>query len=229
MRNRLTKILLFSFFMTALFYLAVVKSISYPLTTILKPLPIALLIVVVWQSAIKKSYKLLLTLALGFSLTGDVALTLPIGLSLILGIAFFLLAHCAYLVLFLKNYSYQVRKIVYFLPVLLLACGMGFYLLPHVGHLAVPVSIYIVVLTAMVFSAFQTRDNTLLLAGGACIFLLSDLSLACNEFIFTNSHLGVITMPTYYLAQFLLVLGIITHSTEKTTYGLAGKAQVGVS
>jgi len=214
MVNKPTITILILFIITALFYIAIASYITYPMTTILKPIPILLLIVAVWQSSVLEQYKRLLILALGFSALGDIMLTLPIQLSLELGIGFFMVAHGCYIALFLKNDVFQVRQTIYFLPVLIVSVFVFFYLRPYAGELFLPVSIYICVLTAMVFCAFQSKQNTVLLASGALIFMLSDLILALNQFVFPGSYIRLLIMPAYYLAQCLLVLGVISLGRE---------------
>ncbi|WP_457605036.1 lysoplasmalogenase family protein, partial [Legionella pneumophila] len=95
------------FLFTAVIYLVSLSFIQYPATTVLKPIPIVCLIVGVFRTSLSSSAKILLILALVFSLAGDVVLTLPFSLQLELGIACFLLAHCFYITLFLKSFEFN--------------------------------------------------------------------------------------------------------------------------
>jgi uncharacterized membrane protein YhhN len=78
-----------------------------------------------------------------------------------------------------------------------------------------PVSLYILAITAMASGAwvvfrnpsFQMSGRTLILVGSLC-FYVSDVFVARNKFIkeeYTNRFLG---LPLYYTGQFLLAFSI---------------------
>ncbi|KGP62398.1 membrane protein [Legionella norrlandica] len=197
------------FLFTATLYLLSVSFIQYPLTTFLKPLPIACLIIGVLRASLFLWAKILLILALVFSLVGDIALTLPIPLQLELGISYFLLAHCFYIALFLKSFQFSKLHFLYYLPILVLMSFVAFILIPHLGALFLPVMIYFCVLMFMVFCAFQAKKETLTVGSGALFFLVSDLTLALNLFLYAQADVRVFVMFTYYVAQFLLTFGLV--------------------
>lgn len=198
-----------AFLFTSIVYLVVVSFISYPLTTFLKPIPIACLIIGVVQSNLLRSAKILMVLALGFSLVGDIVLTLPIQLVLEFGIGCFFLAHCCYITLFLKSYQYRIAHIIYFSPVLLFSAIFSYIILPHLGTMLVPVIGYFFVLILMVFTAFQVKNQCLVIALGALSFLLSDSILSYNLFVMPELNVRVVVMLSYYFAQLLLTLGLV--------------------
>ena len=213
-------------------YLLCLPFIQYPLTTILKPIPIFLLIVLSLQvgsnphavyysrslGAITQSRQaapkrlndqLILVFALFFSLLGDCALTLPIKPALLLGILFFMLVHCAYITLFLRRAGFQSKGFIAFLPVMVFIVVAFWTLWPFLGEMRVLGLLYLILLSLMVFSAFQVTQKKLLVTGGALLFLLSDFVVALNEFIFFGDKgAKLVGMLLYYAAQFLLVVGI---------------------
>ncbi|HAU1476900.1 lysoplasmalogenase [Legionella pneumophila] len=197
------------FLFTAAIYLVSLSFIQYPVTTVLKPIPIACLIFGVFRTSLSSSAKILLVLALVFSLAGDVVLTLPFSLQLELGIACFLLAHCFYITLFLKSFQFNKLYFFYYLPILLLMVFIALTMIPYLGNLLIPVMIYFCVLMLMVFSAFQVKKETLMIGSGALFFLISDLTLALNLFIYTQADVRIFVMFTYYVAQFLLTFGLV--------------------
>ncbi|HAT8180712.1 TPA: lysoplasmalogenase [Legionella pneumophila] len=197
------------FLFTATIYIVCVSFIQYPVTTVLKPIPIACLIFGVLRASLISQAKLLLVLALVFSLAGDVVLTLPVSLQLVLGIGCFLLAHCFYITLFLKSFQFNKLHFFYYLPILLLMGFVAFTIIPYLGDLLIPVMIYFCVLMLMVFSAFQVKKESLTIGNGALFFLISDLTLALNLFIYTQADVRVFVMFTYYVAQFLLTFGLV--------------------
>jgi len=197
------------FCICAITYLVLLAFINFPLTTLLKPLPIICLMCGVFISTVRTLIKSLLLMALGFSLLGDVMLTLPIESQLEWGIGFFMLAHFSYISLFVNDGAFQIRRTVYFLPVLLLIYLVFVYLFPHLGKMQVPVIIYLCVLTTMVFSAFQVMHKALIIGCGALLFLFSDLTTALSLFMFPEYDWRIEVMLTYYLAQWLLAEGIL--------------------
>ncbi|KTD17797.1 lysoplasmalogenase [Legionella jordanis] len=209
MLGKTSKIIIVLFLLTSLLYLSLLPFIQYPVTTVLKPMPIIFLIILVWQSMAKSSVRLLLYAALGCSLLGDVILTLPIRMALEGGILSFMLAHCAYIVLYYQDSRFQIKRLFYFSIVLLFIACSYWYLSFYLGNMLIPVSIYLLFLTLMVFSAFQVQQNAAFIIGGACIFLSSDFILALNQFVFLNHPLAnFLVMLSYFMAQFLLVYGL---------------------
>lgn len=197
----------FAFLFTSALYLACVSYISFPLTTFLKPIPIICLIIGVLQTDLIRWAKILIITALGFSMLGDIVLSLPIKLQVELGIGCFLLAHCCYIFLFLNNYKFNLSHLFYFLPVILYSCFILYIILPNLGTLTIPVIIYFCIILLMVFSAFQVKSQRLMMAVGGISFLLSDSILAYNMFVLPQVDMIIVIMFDYYLAQLLLTLG----------------------
>jgi uncharacterized membrane protein YhhN len=127
------------------------------------------------------------------------------------GIAAFLAGHLAYLVAF----SLAVPWESWSTPVLaLVACAGGWslwWLLPRTGRLRIPVTAYIVAISAMVWGALSASLSgclTWTVGAGGILFLLSDLAVARHRFVkeeFLNRGIG---LPLYYAAQILIALGI---------------------
>ncbi|SNV98662.1 putative inner membrane protein [Legionella pneumophila] len=197
------------FLFTAVIYLVSLSFIQYPATTVLKPIPIVCLIVGVFRTFLPSLAKIFLILALVFSLAGDVVLTLPVALQLELGIGCFLLAHCFYIALFLKSFQFNKLHFFYYILILLLMAFIAFTIIPYLGDLLIPVMIYFCVLMLMLFSAFQVKKETLTIGSGALFFLISDLTLALNLFVYTQADVRIFVMFTYYVAQFLLTFGLV--------------------
>lgn len=209
MTYNVPKSALLAFLFTAMFYVAYVSFITYPLTTLLKPLPIACLIIGVLQTDIARIAKILLVSALSCSLLGDIVLTLPVSLVLEFGIGFFLLAHCFYITLFLKAFQYRTSHLVYFVPVFSLMVFSAVILIPYLGSLMIPVIIYFCILMLMIFSAFQVSHEGLIIGAGAICFMISDLSLAFNLFAYQKVDGRIFIIFTYYTAQLLLTWGLV--------------------
>lgn len=158
----------------------------------------------------------LLLAALAASLAGDIFLMLP-GL-FIPGLAAFLLAHVCYIALFKQGSRwFALRSALAF--ALLLGVAMYAFLwrggLP--AALRLPVAAYVLVIALMAAQAWgrwheaagAQRPAALLVALGACSFMLSDSLLATHRFVqpLPWSQLGVLS--SYYLAQALIVTGML--------------------
>jgi uncharacterized membrane protein YhhN len=61
----------------------------------------------------------------------------------------------------------------------------------------------------MVFSAFQVNQQGLLIAMGALSFMISDLILGFNLFIYPQMNVPIFIMFSYYIAQLLLTWGLV--------------------
>lgn len=199
-----------AFLFTAILYLLSVSFIQYPVNTLLKPIPIVCLIIGILQTDMVRWAKTVLVLALGFSMLGDIVLTLPVALTLELGIGCFLLAHCCYITLFLKSFEYRASHLLYSVPVLLFMSYVALMMIPYLGNFFLPVLIYLCILMLMVFSAFQVKKEWVTLVSGALFFLISDLTLALNLFIYPQMDVRIFIMFTYYIAQFLLTWGLVS-------------------
>jgi uncharacterized membrane protein YhhN len=145
--------------------------------------------------------------ALLFSWAGDLALMLDGSLWFLAGLAAFLLAHVAYIVLFLRYLGWGKLPRASLLYLVWLVVLIAF-LLPFLGEMLVPTVIYALVITTMAIAA--TRCGPILTLG-ATLFLLSDSMLAVHRFIpdvaIWNSDFLI--MLTYLAGQGLIILGVI--------------------
>ncbi len=74
--------------------------------------------------------------------------------------------------------------------------------------LVVPVAAYMLVISVMVASAVGTLDALAIV--GACLFYTSDALIAWTRFVHDFRHGRLAVMVTYHLAQFGLVLSLVT-------------------
>ena len=158
-------------------------------------------------------YRRAIVAGLLLSTAGDVFLMLP-GL-FIPGLVAFLLAHIAYTVRLRQDAPWFASR-----RALALTLGVGalMYTVLWLGGLPAglrgPVAAYVVVIALMAAQALGRasvrRDQaSVLVAVGACFFMLSDTLLALNRFVtpLPMAQLGV--LATYYAAQCLMVGGLI--------------------
>lgn len=185
---------------------------SRPAEYLSKPATTALLIVVaLLLDPSDPSQRGWFVAALILSLAGDVFLMLPSDL-FVPGLGSFLLAHIAYVGgLRLEDPSGAVVAVA-----AVGAAGLGVPVLLRMirgaraqGHpeMAVPLTAYVGVISAMVVFAFGSRDPVA--AGGAVLFFTSDALIGWNRFVRPLSWVRPVIMATYHLAQAALVLSLL--------------------
>jgi uncharacterized membrane protein YhhN len=186
----------------------------------MKPLLLPLLLAAVAVSENFPAKKILLT-ALTFSWIGDIILLFADKgeLYFIFGLVAFLLSHLVYIVLFSKQPNTRIsgKKEIFWLGILAILAYFFIMidtLFPKLGALKIPVLVYAVVITTMLFFAFKgslkwaTPANKYILIG-AIVFVSSDSILAFNKFYAPIEHASFYIMATYCLAQYLIVTGIL--------------------
>ena len=162
-----------------------------------------------------------------FSWIGDVILLFTdLGeIYFILGLLSFLTAHIIYCVLFNKQHKArkkQNRSLFIFGSILiaLYLIGMVSFLMPFLGNLEIPVTIYASIISIMLLFAFNgflvwEKPGNLLVFLGAFFFVVSDSILAINKFYAPIPKSSFFIMLTYLLAQYLIVIGILKLNKKK--------------
>lgn len=172
------------------------------------------------QRAPAELYRRWIGIGLLFSLAGDLLLSWPSDL-FVPGLGAFLLGHLAYL----RAYLSDCRKpaIAALLVAAVIGCGMFSVLASAgLGSLLIPVALYALAISAMLWRALArlghdglTRHSTVLAAGGATLFVLSDSLIGINRFVAPFEAAPVAIMLTYWLGQW----AIATSAMRRTTGG----------
>ncbi|CAH0294549.1 lysoplasmalogenase [Pseudomonas brassicacearum] len=183
------------------------------LCLLVKPMPVLALLG--WlHDAPPSDYRRWISLGLIFSLVGDVLLAWP-GDLFVFGLGAFLLAHLAYL----KAYLSDCRR-----PALLplaLALGIGAVLLgilvsSGLGPLLVPVVVYGLVISAMLWRALARLGSTVpkrsawLAAAGALAFVFSDSLIGINRFVQPFHAASYLIIVSYWLGQWGITASAFT-------------------
>lgn len=178
-------------------------------STFTKPLLMPLLLAAFLFSLprIRSEIALLGSLGILFSWAGDVTLASPGDLGFLVGLGFFLLAHVAYIILFLRRLRMRRLRPVA-LVYLAWWVALVVVLAPHLGALLVPVAVYGLVLGTM--GSIGLSCNRWIAVGGA-LFVASDTLLGLNRFLpgFELWQIHTIIMLTYLAAQGLIAYGAI--------------------
>jgi uncharacterized membrane protein YhhN len=97
------------------------------------------------------------------------------------------------------------------LVLLLTSFGLMSQVLPRTGTMRLPALIYALVISAMLWRAFEFwlnagNDKSLFVFIGAMSFVISDAALAYNRFVKNYRMVHVVVLATYYAAQCLIAL-----------------------
>jgi uncharacterized membrane protein YhhN len=154
-----------------------------------------------------------LMLALAFSAAGDGLLAIPWWTpSFVFGLAAFLLAHLCFLgalVPLARSFGRSRPRLVAVALTVVGCAALLVWFWPHLGRggLTVPVTVYVVVLGAMVCAALLARLPTIWTPVGAVCFAASDAMIGMGRFVFDNEVLAVPIWWTYAAAQILITAG----------------------
>ncbi len=148
-----------------------------------------------------------------FSFLGDLFLLFNWGF--LPGLGSFLLAHVLYIICFSKL-SRKKPSVLLIFVLFIYLIGLLYILFPHLNEMKIPVIIYGIVITTMLYFSVKTQNKYLIF--GALLFVISDSLLAVNLFINETKILSLLVMITYVLAQFLLVKGILNENKSREIY-----------
>jgi len=154
--------------------------------------------------------------ALLFSAVGDGLLAIPWWPpSFVLGLGSFLLAHLCFLGA-LAPWAWKPRtsdrprsRLVAAAGLCVACVGLLAWFWPQLGRdgLTIPVTVYMVVLVAMVCAALLARLPKVWTAAGALFFAGSDAMIGIGRFVLGNEALAVPIWWTYAAAQILITAG----------------------
>jgi uncharacterized membrane protein YhhN len=189
-----------------------------PMYYFTKPAIVTLLVIYFWLQSfhLDNRTRHITLLALIFSLVGDILLMFSdkspnyfIG-----GLVAFLLAHLMYISVFLRLRNKATSPLSILVVLVIYAIGMFYFLKDGLGEMLFPILAYILVILAMVVSAFLRKrlgniNSYNLVFAGAILFMISDSLLALNKFSTPLPFSEISIMLTYASAQYLIVLGIL--------------------
>lgn len=183
------------------------------LCLLVKPLPVLALLG--WlHDAPHGEYRRWISLGLMFSLLGDVLLAWP-GDFFVFGLGAFLLAHLAYL----KAYLSDCRRLAVLPLILALIVGaslLGVLIAHGLGTLLIPVIVYGLAITAMLWRALARlgtdapKRSALLAAAGAGAFVFSDSVIGIDRFVAPFHAAPYVIILSYWLGQWGITASAFT-------------------
>ncbi|MCO4293871.1 lysoplasmalogenase [Solitalea sp. MAHUQ-68] len=220
--------------LTILFFLSVILTIAanylqfIELRYIAKPL---IMVFLAWIFSLNTNeqnqpIRRITYLAFLFSWLGDIALLFADDSSkapgfyfFIAGLISFLTAHVCYIIVF-RRIAKRIlfsgvnkNKLFLGIPVLIVAGILIFKIIPHLGPMMAPVIVYAIVISTMAIAAIALQGgietaNFNAIYIGAALFLISDTTLAVNQFVSPSATLGIVVMITYGFAQYFIMQGL---------------------
>ncbi len=177
-----------------------------------KPLTMVFILLIAvqagWPDLLR--YKVAIMAGLVCSLAGDVFLMLPSD-RFVAGLVSFLFAHLCYIAAFTSGagFGFSWR----FLPCAIYGILIFSFLAPHLGEMKLPVLVYMVVILVMAWQAWERwsqtgRSEALLAFLGAVLFVVSDSALAVNRFRGSYKMARLLTLSTYFAAQWLIARSV---------------------
>ena len=184
-----------------------IKYITSPLITI----AVACFVVLAISQNGVSLYTVFILAGLIFSLVADTLLMIEETDLMKYGIIYFLLAHVSYIIAFSGGYTFIIWNIIPMLVLVIFIAAFFMLVKGKTGGLDIPVLIYVIIISIMVFFAIGGMNSTVnskvvLALSGAILFLISDLVIAINAFIKKIPYSSVIVWTIYAPAQFLIAL-----------------------
>jgi len=176
---------------------------------IFKLIPMALIIILgliyVTSQKPKQRYHYLTVVGLLFCILGDYL----ISQVFVSGLVAFLIGHIFYIFSFRQQKQAEPDKVRFIILAyaLIMMTIMSIALINKGDlYLVLPVIIYTAVIALMVYTAWRTRSNWLIV--GSILFLISDSILAWNRFVSDISYSSVLIMTTYYAANYFIATSL---------------------
>lgn len=158
-----------------------------------------------------KPYRSIILMGLVFCLFGDVFLMFDAYF--VYGLASFLVGHMFFIYAFstINGLSFNIKTLS---PLVLIAAVVLYNLKDHVGHLLIPVILYIICIVLMAWQAinlylWKKEYAFLLITIGACLFLVSDSVLAFRTFVSDFTSAQFLVSTTYWSAITLIALSTL--------------------
>jgi uncharacterized membrane protein YhhN len=155
----------------------------------------------------------ILAAALGLSCLGDVFLHVGARRYFMHALAAFLLAHLAYVLLFIRQWPRPFRltpvRLTLTALVLIYSVILSSWLWTGLGAQVVPVMAYAVAITAMTVSAILAGFARPYVWVGAMLFVLSDSLIAAGRFKMPLPLAAYLIWPAYYLGQYAIAIGFL--------------------
>jgi uncharacterized membrane protein YhhN len=191
------------FTLLATLFILLTEFKPYPLSWLIKILPLLLLMTFSFKRSPTKRDKYFL-IGLFFSVLGDFFLDYDPINWFIFGLGAFLAAHLCYIKSLMPITKSRIAIVVIYV-----LYGVAVFLLisAGLGELFLPVLFYMSVLLIMAITTLVSEHTNVWLVIGGLSFVLSDSLLGIDKFYLPIPHATSLIMVSYYFAQYALVNG----------------------
>jgi uncharacterized membrane protein YhhN len=200
-------------FSSILFLSLLIPFHPYPLSFVLKSIPMLSLLLIVIRN-VKTTQGILFSMGLLCCIGGDIILDIDRVRLFMPGLIFFLIGHLFYISAFLMSFKYNRKSIIYALPVIIatIVLWVMFASIPVTQRL--PVLIYLSVISVMTILSSLTSFPSKLVFWGAVLFMISDVIIAINKFFYPIPYSTLYNIGLYFVAQLLLAISLV-YSNQK--------------
>jgi len=202
----LEKVIYAIFIFFSLIYIITLQYRPYPFSYLIKIIPILSLSLIPLLNISGNKGKLIFS-GLLFSAIGDIFLAAEGHKNFIYGLSAFGFAHIMYITAFIKNPVLKQKRSVLAFFFIIYAAVIEYFLLPVLGNMLIPATIYLLLLMFAGISSAIGKRNNLIIITGFMLFMVSDSIIAINTFLTSISHSSFWIMLSYFPAQFLIVYG----------------------
>jgi uncharacterized membrane protein YhhN len=148
-----------------------------------------------------------------FSIAGDLIICIRKNIFFLTALLCFICTHVIYTVCFFLYAPFLPVDVITGIIFSLSGILIYRYFRPHLKKLKIPVAVYIIFITCMLWRASVTVYSTRLsliqgifIAAGSVLFYLSDIVLGINMFIKPIKKFVLINLTLYYMGQLFIVL-----------------------
>ena len=160
--------------------------------------------------ALESTYGKTILVGLVLGAIGDVCLLGDKKAPFIAGLVAFLLGHIAYVVAFASLGWSQTHALLAAAILVVVLGAIAKWVLPHAKGFGGPIIAYMVVIAAMVVTAFSAWGSGApwMVPVGAVLFTVSDIAVVRHRFVTPGFSNKVWGLPLYYAAQLLIAWSI---------------------
>ena len=192
-----------------LVYLALLPLKPYPLSWLLKPIPMLIFALLAWR-AWPGITGILLGVAFIGAAGGDFFLDYGEHDGLFIqALSSFLVNQLALVAAFALMAKGKPWLRWRMLPVTLYSLLLAVWLVPASGTYQIPVAFYLLSLYAMAFMACRVEDKTGLLWLGAMLFVIADSLIGVNKFAMPFEYAVPVIVTIYFTGQVLIAVGVL--------------------
>jgi uncharacterized membrane protein YhhN len=178
-------------------------------------IPVLITIFIINRQSYRSTDDTLMLIGLVASWAGDIMLATRSSAFFKAGIAFFMLTHIMYILVFIHaGNNFILEKPALIIPLFAYGALLTGYLFSNLGSMKIPVIVYSAVILIMLAAAINRYNavpgtSFVMALTGAILFVISDSALAINRFRKPFRLHQLVVMLTYITAQYLIVGGYL--------------------